>query len=161
MLQNAATIFAYWHLSAGKIALTQEHFGRHWEELRPTLRLNDISGSSSDGIRAYAFRQIPVQEQSCCYIEGLKQGRTYAADLGIWNQQDQFIPLIRSNEITIPYMEGLDVCISSVDNCDSSSNQLLEATMPPYGYDQFSAYTVYSPSPLLTKKKRESAMGGS
>jgi hypothetical protein len=159
LLQNAATVFAYWHLSAGKIALIEEHYSTHWEELRPTLRLYDITGLSFDGTRAYAVRQLPVQEQSCCYIEGVKQGRTFAADLGIWNQDEQFIPLIRSNEITTPCMESLDVSISSVDNYDSTFNQLLEAPMPPYGYDQFSAYTVYSPIPLLTKKM-ETATGG-
>jgi hypothetical protein len=154
--RNRTELFAYWYVTAPKLSLIEEHYGRNWLELQPSLRLYDITGLGFGVRDALDIRQIPVEAESACYIQGLTSDRMYIADLGFSNQQDLFIPLVRSNRVTLPFA---GVTASSVDNFETLT--IIHPTGPllPYGYDQFSAYTLYSliPSSL---KKADSRTGG-
>jgi hypothetical protein len=152
LVRNASTLFAYWHISSWKIALTKEHCGSDWQDLRPSLRLYDISEIPFSASRAQEIRHICVKGQICCYIHGLRQGRTYMADIGIWNDQEQFLPLVRSNQIMMPCADVYDNSTASAAYCEYVPDPHLWSAQFPFGYDQFSAYTVYSPIPPFMKK---------
>jgi hypothetical protein len=151
-LRDTNALFAQWQLSPAKINLIHEHYGTDWQYMRPFLRLYDITGLSFDGGQARELRQISVKSLSSCLIQGLKLGRTYIADLGIWNRQDHFLPLIRSNRITIPSAISIydDLSSQEVSSCQPifSGGRLL-----PHNYDHFSAYTVYTP--VFRSKKQQ------
>lgn len=149
LLQNAAALFAYWHLDARKIALIHEHFGCDWTELGPSIRLYDITGLPFDGSKSNEILQVSVKEQTSCYIHGLKQGRVYIADFGIWNKEKQFLPLLRSNCISTPWDENSK---TSVDNFISLDDAHLGSMLLPSDYNQFSAYTIYPLTNDLRKK---------
>jgi hypothetical protein len=151
-LLDTNALVVQWHLSPAKIDLIHEHYGTDWQFMRPFLRLYDITGLSFDGGQARELRQISVKGLSSCHIQGLKPGRTYIADLGIWNRQDQFLPLIRSNRITIPSAMCMD------DNPFSQEVISSQSILPirrlfPHDYDHFSTYTVYTP--VFRSKKQQ------
>jgi hypothetical protein len=152
-LWNSHTLFAQWELSPEKINLIHEHYNTEWQYMRPFLRLYDITGLIFDGGQAHELRQISVKQQSSCYIRCLKLGRTYIADLGIWNRQDQFLPLIRSNRITLPSAEGMEIGASSLDMLSSDPTIFPSGRYVPQDYDHFSAYTVYTP--VFRSKKQQ------
>jgi hypothetical protein len=143
-LREPNALFAEWQLSPAKIDLIHEHYGTDWQYMRPFLRLYDITGLSFDGGQARELRQISVKGLSSCYIQGLKLGRTYISDLGIWNRQDQFLPLIRSNRITIHSAMGMDEDLFSQE-VYSIQSIFPSGRLLPHDYDHFSAYTVYTP----------------
>ncbi|SEC53934.1 protein of unknown function [Paenibacillus sp. GP183] len=151
-LREPNALFAVWQLSPAKIDLIHEHYGTDWQYLRPFLRLYDITGLSFDGGQAHELRQLSVKGLSSCWIQNLKLGRTYLADLGIWNREDRFLPLIRSNRITIPSVMGMDEDLISQEGFCSTSIFPNGRLLPP-DYIDFSAYTVYSP--IYRSKKQQ------
>ncbi|MBP1993583.1 DUF4912 domain-containing protein [Paenibacillus eucommiae] len=152
LLQNVTTLFAYWRLTPSKIAMILEHFGSDWLSLQPTLRLYTMTGIALDSNPARVTRQLPLYEQDSCYIQELKQGQTYVAELGIWNKQSQFIPLMRSNSIVLPAADHKFSPLKPISSDELDIDHVVyghflsgevETTLPDE-YDRFSAYTIYS-----------------
>lgn len=142
LVQSPTSLLAYWQLSDRKNAMVLEHFSAEWRTLRPTLRLYDITGIAFfDGSKAKSLHDFPLPEGESCFLSGLQQGLCYIADLGIWNKQDQFIPLLRSNSVSTLHAEGLD----DESGGDTLANAYSYTLIKPCEYGQFSAYTVYAP----------------
>ncbi|MNI24428.1 hypothetical protein D3C73_780480 [compost metagenome] len=138
LIQNPTTLYAYWRLSSRKERLIKEHFGDDWRALRPTLRLYDITGLSFDGSASGPVRQYSVDTAYSCYLQELEPAKSYAADLGIWNKRDQFLPLLRSNTVYTPRTSSGSL-VSDIPLSTTSSLQIVL----PIEYEQFSAYTLY------------------
>jgi hypothetical protein len=138
LVQNPTSVHVYWQLSDRKKRLLAEHYGEEWPQLRPSLRIYDITGLFFDGSEAAALRQYEVGLLTSCYVQGLEPGRSYVADYGIWNSSEQFLPLIRSNSVSMPRNCSGIMESNSFDSPNCSLTLLL-----PSEYDRFSAYTLY------------------
>ena len=143
-MRNPFTLFAYWHLSERKRSLIRLHFGEDWRNLGLSLRLYEITGLSFDGSVARDMRELPLGDADFCYLQDLRPGRVYVADLGVSPAGHMFLPLLRSNAVHTPGAED------RLEEMCSSARLLREpaTTLLPLTYEQFSAYTLYPASPL-------------
>ncbi|MEB4799268.1 DUF4912 domain-containing protein [Paenibacillus chondroitinus] len=150
LVQSSANLFAYWQLSSRKKRMVQDHFGADWLLLQPTLRFYEttveqaVSTPLSDTIS-----ELPLPQGECCFLNGFLPGRLYLAELGIKNEQGQFLPLLRSNTIQTPHIHTNQEFPS---NAATLENQVtyrpaavsiqLKALI---AHEYFSAYSVYLP----------------
>lgn len=127
--------------------MIREHYGDEWQALQPTLRLYDITGLCFDGSACNKVRQYAVGSSYSCYLQELEPAKAYVADLGIWNKQGQFLPLLRSNTVYTPRTDS--GCLDSTTSIAVSSSLMV---VLPIAYEQFSAYTLY---PKVTRRNDE------
>lgn len=149
LIQSPTVLFAYWQLSGRKKNMVQEHFDTDWQALQPTLRFYHVTDLAIDSHKAVSISELLLPQGESCFLSGFHPGQSYFADLGIVNEQGQFLPLLRSNTIQTPPIDT---------NQDSPSQQLTNdqlviyrpiavsfQLMTPEAYEHFSAYSVYSP----------------
>lgn len=149
LVQSGAVLFAYWQLSTRKERMVQEHFDADWRTLQPTLRFYDVTEQHFNTHPINRVSELPLPQAESCFLCGFQSGQSYYADLGIVNDQGQFLPLLRSNTIQIPPIDTNHECSSH----PAASNQLITywptavsfQPMTPETYEHFSAYSVYSP----------------
>lgn len=149
LVQSPTVLFAYWQLSTRKERMVQEHFDADWHTLQPRLRFYDVTEQHFNNHPSNGVTELPLPQAESCFLCGFQSGQSYYADLGIMNDQGQFLPLLRSNTIQIPLIDTNHVCSSHPAAC----NQLVTyqpiavsfQPMTPEAYEHFSAYSVYSP----------------
>ncbi|UJF34391.1 DUF4912 domain-containing protein [Paenibacillus hexagrammi] len=146
LIQTPYTLFAYWSVTDRKTRMIEEHFGMDWHSLQPSLRIYDITGMAFDGSQAHALWQLPLPESHSCFMDGFEPGRSYIADLGIVNLDEQFLPLLRSNCVNMP--ETLEAPKTTVAAEDRKQRRLALVShqvslILPQDYERFSAYSVY------------------
>ncbi|SDN30154.1 hypothetical protein SAMN04487897_102438 [Paenibacillus sp. yr247] len=149
LVQSPTVLFAYWQLSARKGRMVHEHFDADWQTLQPTLRFYDVADQGVDSHRADRVSELPLPQGASCFLGGFDPGQRYFADLGIVNDQGQFLPLLRSNTILTPHINTSHELPS---HQITNEQQVIyrPAAVPfqlktPEAYEHFSAYSVYSP----------------
>lgn len=159
MAQSPTTVCLYWEVSQRKIRMAERHFGCGWDTLPKRIRLYDITRLDFDGSLAHRVWELPAPAGNACYVHDLAPARTYAADLGVANIHNQFIPLVRSNALTTPWNSPEQAQALIEDGGEDGGftpqygplvRPAAEAqpcvTLLPEGYARFSAYTVYPDS---------------
>lgn len=149
LVQSPTVLFAYWQLSTRKRRMVQEHFDADWQTLLPALRFYDVTEQPFNTHPMNQVSELPLPHGDSCFLSGFQPGHSYYADLGIVNNQGQFLPLLRSNTIQTPLIDK---------NHDYPSHSMasdqLAAYRPtavffqpltPEAYEHFSAYSVYTP----------------
>lgn len=142
LLQTPHVLFAYWQLSAVKERLIEAHFDKPWRELTPALRF--CMGEAEEA----NWLELPLPSGESCFLTGFHAGVCVVADLGLYNTEGQFLPLLRSNKIQIPEDGRL-----TGDAERAEQLPLLYKPQPlslvqgkPLASAFFSAYSVYYPT---------------
>ena len=95
-------LFAYWEINTSiRKALGIERFS-HGRRL--ILRTYDITGVEEfSGVNANRFFDIDVNDYACSwYIRTEIPNRVWCADIGLMNENDEFIQIARSNVVETP-----------------------------------------------------------
>ncbi|NRF90421.1 DUF4912 domain-containing protein [Paenibacillus frigoriresistens] len=149
LIQSPTVLFAYWQLSSRKMSMIQEHFDKDWKALQPTLRFYHVTNLPIDSCQAESISELHLPPGESCFLSGFHPGQSYFADLGIVNEQGQFLPLLRSNTIQTPPIDTNQAIPSQ-----QITNDQLHTYRPiavsfqlitPEANEHFSAYSVYSP----------------
>jgi hypothetical protein len=150
LIQSPTVLFAYWQLSGRKMNMVQEHFDKDWKALQPTLRFYHVTNLPIDSYQAHhGVSELHLPQGGSCFLSGFHPGQSYFADLGIVNEQGQFLPLLRSNTIQTPPIDTNQEFPSH----QMTNDQLLTyrpiavsfQQITPEANEHFSAYSVYSP----------------
>ncbi|WP_187273895.1 DUF4912 domain-containing protein [Paenibacillus sp. N3.4] len=150
LVQSPTVLFAYWRLSERKRAMILEHYEKDWQLLQPSLRIYDVTDLSFDGMHANEISAMVLPQDECCFLSGFHPGKHYVADLGIRNDQQQFIPLLRSNSVCLPWIASMDEHGSTPTSAQYHIQFLpydsIRHSGPSVPYEQFSAYSIYTPT---------------
>ncbi|KQX51625.1 hypothetical protein ASD40_05885 [Paenibacillus sp. Root444D2] len=129
--------------------MVQEHFDKDWKELQPTLRFYHATNLPIDSYQADSVSELHLPSGESCFLSGFHPGQIYFADLGIVNEQGQFLPLLRSNTIQTPPIEtNQDIPYHQITNDQLDTYRPIAVSfqlLTPEANEHFSAYSVYSP----------------
>lgn len=149
LIQSPTVLFVYWQLSGRKKNMIQEHFDKDWKALQPTLRFYHVADLPIDSHQADSVSELHLPHGESCFLSGFHPGQRYFADLGIVNEQGQFLPLLRSNTILTPPIDTNQEFPSHLITNDQLVTYRPMAVsfqpMTPEANEHFSAYSVYSP----------------
>ncbi|MEC0271252.1 DUF4912 domain-containing protein [Paenibacillus anseongense] len=150
LVQSSANLFAYWQLSSRKKRMVQDHFGADWLLLQPTLRFYETTVEQAVSThRPDTISELPLPQGECCFLNGFLPGRFYFAELGIKNEQAQFLPLLRSNTIQTPHIHTNQEFPSNVLTTENQVTYRPAAVSiqlkASIAHEYFSAYSVYLP----------------
>lgn len=149
LIQSPTVLFAYWQLSSRKKNMVQEHFDTDWQTLQPTLRFYHVTDLPIDSHQAGSVSELLLPKGDSCFVSGFHPGQRYFADLGIVNEQGQFLPLLRSNTIQTPPIDtNQDFPSHQITNDQLVTCRPIAVSfqlMTPEANEHFSAYSVYSP----------------
>lgn len=103
LVRDAHTIYAYWELSDRKKHLALQHFQCEWHQLPKVLRVADVTYVTYNGHNANRIIDFELTpEADNWYISGLNAGAVYAAELGVYTWERQFVPFMRSDAVQTP-----------------------------------------------------------
>lgn len=148
LIQSPTVLFAYWQLSGRKMNMVQEHFDKDWKALQPTLRFYHVTNLPIDSCQADSVSELYLPQGESCFLSGFHPGQSYFADLGIVNEQGQFLPLLRSNTIQTPSIDTNQELPSHQTNDQLVTYRPIAVSfqlITPEANEHFSAYSVYSP----------------
>ncbi|WP_307555755.1 MULTISPECIES: DUF4912 domain-containing protein [unclassified Paenibacillus] len=149
LIQSPTVLFTYWQLSSRKKNMVQEHFDTDWQSLQPTLRFYHVTDLPIDSHQADSVSELLLPQGESCFVSGFHPGQSYFADLGILNEQGQFLPLLRSNTIQTPPIDtNQDYPSHQITNDQLVTYRPIAVSfqlMTPEPNEHFSAYSVYSP----------------
>ncbi|MGO4268420.1 DUF4912 domain-containing protein [Paenibacillus sp. TAF58] len=147
LVQSPTVLFAYWQLSGRKKNMVLEHFDTDWQALQPTLRFYHVTDLPIDSHQAHNVSELHLPQGESCFLSGFHPGQSYFADLGIMNEQGQFLPLLRSNLIQTPPIDTNQEFPSHPHDQLVTYRPIAVSfqLMTPEANEHFSAYSVYSP----------------
>lgn len=130
--------------------MVQDHFGADWLLLQPTLRFYETTVEQAVSThRPDTISELPLPQGECCFLNGFLPGRFYFAELGIKNEQAQFLPLLRSNTIQTPHIHTNQEFPSNVLTTENQVTYRPAAVSiqlkASIAHEYFSAYSVYLP----------------
>ncbi|MGG1514242.1 DUF4912 domain-containing protein [Paenibacillus oryzisoli] len=144
LLQTPDVLFAYWQLSAVKERMIEVHFDKPWRELAPALRFCMETAEEA------SWLELPLPDGEACFLTGFHAGAFVSADLGIYNTEGQFLPLLRSNRLQLP---GTGSVKAAAQHAQDGRLTVLYTPQPlslaqgkPLASEFFSAYSVYYPT---------------
>lgn len=95
---DPVSFYAYWEMPDGTRGETQREGFSYW-----VLRVHDLSDTSRQGKDRCAHYDIPVELNTRNRIvRPVSANRTYRAELGLLSFEGLFLPLARSNDVTMP-----------------------------------------------------------
>ncbi len=138
-------LFAYWHVSSRKMNMVSRHFGFTRKKLSFTLHVYDVTKQSSEAPLASPLLSYSLAGMDHIFIDNLPPGSVLFAELGINDEEQPFVPLLRSHLVTLPAEAGSSPRYTAI------SAHLLEdwfahARLHSHSVEQFSAYSLYSPT---------------
>ncbi|WP_141431580.1 DUF4912 domain-containing protein [Bacillus sp. 03113] len=96
-------LFVFWKISSQKEKLVSLYFQKPFEALAKVLRIYDVTSLIFNGSNANDYREISLPENKNSWtFAGMKPNRSYCIEWGVKCNEDQFLPLMRSNAIQIP-----------------------------------------------------------
>ncbi|KIL39873.1 hypothetical protein SD70_17275 [Gordoniibacillus kamchatkensis] len=141
MVRDAHSLYAYWEVSNRKKWLASQHFKCDWGVLPKVLRLYDVTYLHFNGHNANSSRDIELTpEANNWYIHGVNANATYAADLGVYTWERQFVPLIRSNFVHTPRDAKYGWGEPALEIVAEAGEREGDGYIPPYYFENFRAF---------------------
>jgi hypothetical protein len=95
-------VYAYWNLTAPRVAAAQALFGKDELEAH-VLRFHDTTGMDFDGVNCGISFDVKIRlEAGKWYVRLWSPERRYCADIGLRGKDGRLVALVRSNLIETP-----------------------------------------------------------
>lgn len=104
---NERELFAYWRLSERTMRLAELHTGVPWTALPRLLRVYEIGVLEKAG----ATLETAIEPQGALYVQGIRGGAVYIADIGYRSEEGAFVSLCRSEPAEAPGVGQAAACI--------------------------------------------------
>ena len=104
LVRDPFWFFAYWEITPQRLNEFHQKYGPElWDRGQAVLRVYEVAGLNEEAFAPRRYFDVGVQmEARRWYVQADQSGRTYLAELGIKLPDGRFIPLLRSNRITLP-----------------------------------------------------------
>jgi hypothetical protein len=97
------TLFAYWEITPTTRTAALGGLGGNAAGGREVLRISDVTFVTPAGDHAcLTFDLEPPAEATRTYVHGCRPGASYRVELGLRTPANRFIPMARSNTVTLP-----------------------------------------------------------
>ncbi|WP_158598213.1 DUF4912 domain-containing protein [Falsibacillus albus] len=145
-------LFCYWTIDSSIIRSMLNYHQTSTDDARAVLRIFNVSGIPHfNGSNAHSYQDIMVKTESTdWYLNELQEGRSYCIEYGFLLPNDHFLPLVRSNTITIPCIDNQKQGLVGKEILDEFSKK---AQTTPKWIEHVSTYTYYE-KPSIEKEKR-------
>lgn len=138
-VQGASRLYAYWEVSNRKRWLCSQHLQCDWSEMCKSIRVYDVTWIHFDGQNANGLHDLGISaDESERWIDGLQPNTTYMADFGVWTQDGQFVPLVRSNAVHTPRDRG-PFPDEPMPEAWNMQNDAASRRIPPRYFENFEA----------------------
>jgi hypothetical protein len=139
--RNERELYAYWRLSERTKRMAELHAGKPWTSLPRKLRVyeSDVQGA------VLSVWETPAEPDGAVYVQGLRSGAVYVADIGYYGSEGEFVGLCRSEPIAAPGENW-----NGVPRHTESGTEL---RFIPFHDKRFSGYSLY---PGIEKDGRRS-----
>jgi uncharacterized protein len=102
-------VIVYWEASKAPAKVITSFYDRPFEELVHIVRIYDVTDIIFTGNNAHHYYDITVPyNQGYWFIKGLTANRSYVAELGVKLNENEFLPVLRSNSVQTPTMGNLN-----------------------------------------------------
>jgi uncharacterized protein len=145
-LVNPNKVIVYWEASKIPVNIFRLFYNRKFEDLVHIVRIYDVTNIHFTGKNAHHYFDITVPyNKGYWFIKGLTANRSFMAELGVRFNEKDFFPVLRSNSVQTPAMEGSDiynnlVLIQQIDHYS------------PKWIDHVSTYSYYEESKNMGQK---------
>ena len=97
------TLFAYWEITPHTRTAAIDGLGPDAAGARAVLRISDVTFVTPAGDHACLTLDLePPAEATRTYVHGCRPGASYRVELGLRTPANRFIPMVRSNTVTLP-----------------------------------------------------------
>jgi hypothetical protein len=127
------TLFAYWEIgprtrAGALLALDAEADGA-----RQVLRIYDATFVTPAGDHAcLAFDLEPLHGATSAYVRASRPGASYSVEIGLRTPANRFIPMARSNTVTLPpAAPSTDTTVRWAETRPSPQTSAADGTSPP------------------------------
>jgi hypothetical protein len=97
------TLFAYWEIAPGTRVATLRALGAEAGAAREVLRVYDVTFVTPTGDQAWLAFDIELPARaSSAYATVARPGASYSVQIGLRTQTNRFLPMARSNTVTLP-----------------------------------------------------------
>ncbi|WP_163103402.1 DUF4912 domain-containing protein [Peribacillus alkalitolerans] len=104
--RNEESVLVYWTFSEMLKMTLQNYYGKAIEQFTFMLRLYDVSKVIFNGNNAHYYTDAVIpSRQNHWILNGLKPSRSYLVEVGLLQEDGNFMPLLRSNTIQTPRNE--------------------------------------------------------
>ncbi|PAE43986.1 DUF4912 domain-containing protein [Bacillus sp. 7884-1] len=102
-------VIVYWEASKVPAKVITSFYDRPFEELVHIVRIYDVTDIIFTGNNAHHYYDITVPyNQGYWFIKGLTANRSYVAEIGVKLNENEFLPVLRSNSVQTPTMGNLN-----------------------------------------------------
>ncbi|MEH7250591.1 DUF4912 domain-containing protein [Neobacillus niacini] len=148
-LVNPNKVIVYWEASKIPGKIFHLFYNRQFEDCVHIVRIYDVTDMIFTGNNAHHSYDITVPyNKGYWFIKGLMSNRTFIAELGVKFSEKDFFPVLRSNSVQTPAIDGSNIYKNLV------LNQQIEHHSPKW-IDHVSTYSYYEESKILGQKNDE------
>ncbi|SDM18793.1 DUF4912 domain-containing protein [Bacillus sp. OK048] len=148
-LVNPNKVIVYWEASKIPGKIFHLFYNRQFEDCVHIVRIYDVTDMIFTGNNAHHSYDITVPyNKGYWFIKGLMSNRTFIAELGVKFSEKDFFPVLRSNSVQTPAIDGSNIYKNLV------LNQQIEHHSPKW-IDHVSTYSYYEDSKILGQKNDE------
>jgi uncharacterized protein len=112
MVRDPFCLYLYWEITDYRRNLIAHHFRCQWEDLKPIIRLYDVTGNEFNGHNANYYVEIPIDNLADnWYINNISPERVFVAEYGVLNPQKEYLPIMCSSPSSTPRDREADIPI--------------------------------------------------